>query len=123
MQKTASLLDKKCLKHLAAEGITSIQKLQHQLQKIFEKADHQNSALIGIYKLILPEWNRIERLEGFPEVGQEMWQYICNLFIDFDQRHHPKVLSGGLWINSGFSSSADLGPWEINLDHCNVIYK
>jgi hypothetical protein len=96
--------------------------LQYQLQAIFEKAEHQNSALVGIYKLFIPDWEKIERLEGFPTVGQEMWKYICQLFIDFDQKHHPKVFSGGIWLNNGFSSSDKLGPWEISFDDCTVIY-
>ena len=123
MQTTASSFDKKCRKHMANQGITSKEKFQHRLQEIFEKSEHQNSALIGIYKLIIPDWDRIERLEGFPVVGQEMWQYIDNLFIHYDQEHHLKVFNGGLWLNNGFSSSDKLGPWEINLGHCNVIYK
>ncbi len=123
MQTTANSLDKKCRSHMPNQKITSKMKLQHRLQEVFEKADHQNSALIGIYKLIVPDWDRIDRLEGFPEVGQDMWRYICNLFIDFDQRYHPDVFNGGIWINNGFSSSDELGPWEISLDRCNVIYK
>ncbi len=98
------------------------EELQHRLQEIFEKADHQNSALAGIYKLFIPDWEEIERLEGFPTVGQEMWCYICNLFIDFDQKHHPKVFNGGIWLNNGFSSNPDLGPWEISFDQCSFIY-
>jgi hypothetical protein len=72
--------------------------------------------------MLIPDWERLERLEGFPVVGQEMWQYICQLFIDFDQRHHPQLFNGGLWMNTGFSSSGDLGPWEINFDKCILIY-
>ena len=97
--------------------------LQHRLQEIFERTDHQNSALTEIYKLFFPDWESIERLEGFPTVGQEMWCYICQLFIDFDQKHHCQVFKGGLWFNSGFSSSDKLGPWDISLDQCRVIYK
>jgi hypothetical protein len=123
MQTTASSIDKKCREHMAEQGISSKKKFQHRLQEIFEKADHQNSALIGIYKLIMPDWDSIERLEGFPVVGQEMWQYIANLFIDFDQHHHPQVFKGGLWLNNGFSCSDKLGPWDISLDQCRVIYK
>ena len=122
MQKTASELDRKCQKHLANQGITSKETLQLGLQKIFEQAEHQNSALVGIYKLIIPDWEQIERVEGFPEVGHEMWTYICQLFIDFDQRRHPKVLNGGLWINSGFASSDSLDPWEIDFDRCRIVY-
>jgi hypothetical protein len=100
----------------------SKQALQQRLQQIFEQADHQSSALVRIYQLIFPDWEKIDRLEGFPTVGVELWKYICQLFIDFDQKHHPKVFSGGIWLNNGFSSSDKLGPWEISLDQCRVIY-
>ena len=122
MKTAARLIDKKYRKHMANQGITSIEKLQHRLQEIFEQAEQQDSALIGIYKMLIPDWDKIDRLEGFPVVGQEMWQYIASLFIDFDQHHHPNVFKGGLWLNNGFSSSDKLGPWEISLDRCNVIY-
>lgn len=123
MTATATkLIEKQCQKHLTAQGITSKETLQHRLQEVFEQADHLGAVLIGLYKMFIPEWERIERLEGFPVVGQGMWQYICQLFIDFDQRHRPQVLNGGLWINSGFASSKDLGAWEISMARCNVIY-
>ena len=115
-------IEKQCQQHLTKQGITSKETFQHRLQKVFEQAEHQNSALIGLYKMLIPDWEKIDRLEGFPVVGREMWQYIANLFIDFDQCHHPQCFKGGLWMNNGFSSSAKLGPWEISLDSCNVIY-
>ncbi len=123
MEITAKSFDRKCRKHMASQGITSKKKLQHRLQQIFEQAEHQESALIGLYKMVIPDWDKLERLEGFPVVGQEMWRYIGNLFIHFDQEHHPKVFNGGLWMNQGFSSNDELDGWEISLDHCNVIYK
>ncbi len=99
-----------------------IEILQRRLQEIFEKAEHQDSALVGIYKLFIPDWEKIDRLEGFPTVGQEMWQYICQLFINFDQVHHPKIFKGGIWFNNGFSSDGNLGPWEISFSQCRFIY-
>ena len=122
MAITAKSIDRQCKQHLAAQGITSKEALQHRLQEIFETAEHQERALIALYRMLIPDWDRLERLEGFPVVGQEMWQYICQLFIDFDQHHHPRVLNGGLWIHAGFSSSADLEPWEISFDQCRFIY-
>ena len=71
MEATAiKLIEKQCQKHLANQGITTIKKLQYRLQEIFEQAEHQSSALVGIYKLIIPDWERIERLEGYPVVGR-----------------------------------------------------
>ena len=123
MEATAiKLIEKQCQRHLANQGITTIKKLQHRLQEIFEQAEHQNSALVGIYKLIIPDWERIERLEGYPVVGRGLWQYIANLFIDFDQRNHPQIFSGGLWLNQGFSSSDEIGPWDISMDNCRIVY-
>lgn len=119
---STKLIERQCQKHLAAQGITSIKTFQHRLQVIFEQAEHQEAALIGLYKMLIPDWERIERLEGYPVVGRGLWQYIANLFIDFDQRRHPKIFNGGLWLNQGFSSSDTLGAWEISMDRCNVIY-
>jgi hypothetical protein len=122
METKAKSIDRQCKEHLAQQGITSMETLQHRLQEIFEKSDHQQRALIALYRLLIPDWERLERLEGFPVVGQELWKYICQLFIDFDQHHHPEIFKGGLWVNQGFSASKDLGPWEINLKQCRFIY-
>jgi hypothetical protein len=122
MEIAAKSMDRLCKQHLATQGITSKETLQHRLQVIFEESDHQQRALIALYRMLIPDWDRLQQLEGFPVVGQELWKYICQLFIDFDQHHHPDVFKGGLWINQGFSSCRNLGPWEINLDHCRFIY-
>ena len=103
-------------------GIVQVVFNAESSQEIFEKAEHQERALIELYRMVIPDWDRLERLEGFPVVGQEMWKYICQLFIDLDQRLHPEIFNGGLWINAGFSCSGDLGPWEISMDRCRFIY-
>ncbi len=104
------------------QGITDQHKLQQRLQEIFEAVDHQDSALTRVYQMLFPDWHRIIRIEGYPVVGQELWCYICNLFIHFDQEHHPGIFKGGLWLNNGFSSSSGLDPWEISFAGCNVVY-
>lgn len=70
--------------HFEKMGIRTIRDLQHHLQKILEASDHQESALVNLYKMLFPEWEKIQRIEGYPEVGQGLWDYICNLFIEFD---------------------------------------
>ena len=100
----------------------NVKTLQRQLQIVFENAGHQDIALAGIYKLFIPDWENIKQVEGFPTIGQEMWKYICQLFIDFDQQHHPEVFKGGIWLNNGFSSDDDLDPWEISFSQCHFIY-
>jgi hypothetical protein len=99
-----------------------VKTLQRQLQLVFENAQHQDAALVGIYKLFIPDWENIKQVEGFPTVGREMWKYICQLFIDFDQQHHPEVFKGGIWLNNGFSSDGNLDPWEISFSQCHFVY-
>ena len=107
---------------LAEVGIKTIRDLQQHLQKIFEESDHQDSVMVNLYKLLFPDWEKIQRIEGYPEVGQGLWNYICNLFIEFDRKNHPECFKGGLWVNNGFSSSERLDPWMISLENCRVIY-
>jgi hypothetical protein len=108
--------------HLTSQGIRSIRDLQTHLQEIFENSDHQSSVIIKLYRILFPDWDNIERIEGFPIVGKALWIYICNLFIEFDRLHHPDNLKGGSWINYGFSSTDKLDPWEISLENCKIIY-
>ena len=108
--------------HLKKQGIKSIRDLQHFLQEIFEKSDHQSSVIVKLYKMLFPDWERIQRLEGFPEVGKALNQYIFNLFIEFDREHHPQCFNGGGWISHGFSSNIHLKPWAISLENCKIIY-
>jgi hypothetical protein len=93
------------------------------IKEIFLKHDHQDNVIIDLYKMILPRWDDIEKLNGHPVCGEKLWHYICELFINFDKIHHPRCLAGGAWINFGFSSDSQLAPWEINLSGYSIIYK
>ena len=116
------LFESKGQNPLKQQGIKTIKDLQLHLQEIFEDSEHQSSVIVKLYKMLFPDWDKIQRIEGFPVVGQALWKYICNLFIEFDRQHHPECLKGGAWINQGFSSSEKLNPWDISLGECEVIY-
>ena len=108
--------------HLSNQGIKSIRDLQVHLQEIFEESDHQSSVIVKLYKMLFSDWEKIQRIEGFPIIGKALNEYIFNLFVEFDREHHPERFNGGSWINQGFSSSDHLDPWEISLEGCKVIY-
>ena len=108
--------------HLANQGIKNIKSLRIHIQKIFDESDHQDSVLIELYKMLFPDWEKIKWIEGFTEVGQGLWDYIFNLFVEFDGKHHPKKLKGGTWILRGFRQNHDLAPWQIDLKSCKIIY-
>jgi len=112
-----------CKGHWAKVGIKNEETLKEYIAAIFEKHDHQTDVLIDLYKMILPDWDSIEKIDGRPEVGKDFWKFICNKFIDFDCKYHPKVFNGGIWLNTGFSADTNLKPWDINFDNCQIVMK
>lgn len=114
-------LEKRCKQQWKSMGITSSTKLQQHIKDLFADNDNQGEVLIGLYKLVLPDWDHIQKLKGFPVCGQDLWMYICDQFIAFDQANHPNCMAGGAWINQGFSSDRSLQPWSICFDNCEVV--
>lgn len=82
------------------------------IDKIFEEAGSQAEAVVNLYKLVLPDFDGRERVYH-PTAGRKLNEYITKKFIKFDQEKHPTVLSGGAWLNYGFSTSEDLDDWEV----------
>ena len=115
-------LREKCLRHWQRLRIIDRDTLTAAIDKVFETNTTQSEALVDMYKLVLPEWDLIEKINGFPEAGHKLWKYICRRFIEFDHKHHPNVFNGGIWLNTGFTSNSELGDWEIRFDNCTVEY-
>lgn len=114
-------LDTRCRQHWSELGITDKSTLQERIKTIFEKHCHQERVLVDIYRLVLPDWEQIKEVEGYPEAGDELWKFICRLFQDFDRKNHPDVMPGGIWMNTGFSVNRGLCVWKIGFDNCKVI--
>lgn len=72
----------------------------------------QHDIWLKLYQCLYPEWDRIESILDFPKCGDVLGTYIFERFIGYDRVHHPKVLAGGLWMNSGWSIDKSLGDWE-----------
>ena len=101
-------------------GITSRGELKSRIMAIFEKSDHQEQVLIGLYRIAFPDWDQISKIKGYPEVGNEMWLFVCRLFQKFDHDHHPQCMPGGAWMNTGFSVNHKLEGWGISFENCQV---
>ena len=106
-------------KHL---GITRRDELKSRIMAIFENSDHQEQVLIGLYRMVFPDWDQIVKITGYPEAGDDLWKFICRLFQKFDQDHHPNCMAGGAWMNTGFSVNHHIKGWEISLENCEVEY-
>lgn len=99
---------------------------EKEIQKIFEEAENQYEYLMPLYKLAFGDkWDKIEQItSGFPRVGKKLSDLIWKLAINFDKKHHPNVIAGGLWMNNGFSEGdEDFEDWEIDISDVTIIWK
>lgn len=94
---------------------------KEQVDQVFEKAEHQEEAIIGLYKLVFPEWDNIASIAGFPYVGHGLSEYIWQKCIQFDKAHHPNVMPGGMWLNNGWSTKDGLDGWSVDRSESEVI--
>jgi len=115
-------LTEQCQAHWQQLDIMDEESLKAKVREIFESNIRQDEALIDIYKLVMPEWDRIEKVHGYPEVGSAFWKFVYREFMEFDRKHHPNVFAGGLWLNNGFQSNSELDPWELSFANCRVDY-
>jgi len=99
----------------------------HDVEKLFEEHTHQTDVILGLYKLVFPDFDSIKKFNGFPTINEETNEKLFRLFMEFDRKHHPGVIAGGLWMNHGFSTlDADkyqLNNWEVETKTADPIYK
>ena len=86
---------------------------------IFRRAQNQGEALEALYRMVFgADWLRTKKLHGYPAMNPEDHQQLSKMFMEFDREHHPNVLPGGLWLNSGFSSSNFVPKGQVDLSGC-----
>lgn len=100
------------------------------IDKVFEDVEnsvspHQANVIVGLYKLVYPDWDKIAKVDGWPQVTRKTNEYIFRKMIAFDDKHHKKVFRGGIWMNNGFgtcSTPADLLDWQVSKDNVKIVY-
>lgn len=102
--------------------LTSIEQME-KLDNLFHSKTHQQEVLIEIYKMYIPNWDKIKQIHGWPKVGKKLSQYFWHQFMVFDNKHHPNVMAGGLWMNKGFSEDDSLGDYEVSIEGLNIEYE
>lgn len=75
------------------------------LDEIFSRAKVQGDYIVALYRHVIPIFDQIDKVENYPVCSRETWMDIAHRAQLFDTRHHPMVLPGGMWMNSGFSTS------------------
>lgn len=112
----------KCKEHWDRMNYSKPEKLKERILEVFTQNTDQHYAIVGVYRLVIPDWDEIEKLVGYPEAGMELSLFICRRFQEFDREHHPNFMPGGAWLNWGFSTNHDLAPWAICVRNCTAIF-
>lgn len=96
-----------------------------RIDKIFAEAEHQADYVRGLYREVIPDWDSVEKVHGWPSISERTSRYIYSKATAFDKEHHPGCLPGGAWMNSGFSGHdvEDLEDWTARLEGVEVVYE
>jgi len=96
-----------------------------KIDSIFRDAKNQYEVFTRLYKATIPNWDNVSKIQDWPIVNNKTGSYIFQKFIEFDSTYHPDVISGGLWLNSGFTldNSRNLKDWKVFIPKKAVIYK
>lgn len=93
------------------------------INQIFDEVEkicpnpHQQTVLLKLYEAVFGKtWEEIEKVHGWPKCSKNVWDHCCLKFREFDRKYHPKVMAGGLWLNSGFSCDEKIQDWIVIFD-------
>lgn len=97
-----------------------------QVRALFASCSNNYDVLIGLYKLALPNWDKIEYiLDGKPHIGEKGWRIIYDLFLEFDKEYHGNedIVPGIMWLGQGFTADERLGDLEVDISAMKLILK
>ena len=86
----------KCREHWNRMGYSNPEKLKERILEVFAQNTDQHYAITGVYRLVIPEWDEIEKLVGYPEAGMELCLFICRQCQEFDQKYHPNCMPSAI---------------------------
>ena len=98
-------------------------KIQKLIEAIFDKHDHHGKVISDLYRMVLPGFDECEKVDGYPDAGENVWKFICKKCQEFDRIHHPGYFPGGAWLDFGFSINKELDPWDIRTDNCQLVFR
>ncbi len=96
-----------------------------EVDNIFDESAHQADVVDALYAMVIPDYERVTKIEGWPKAGEQIQRYLFDKFYTFDRKHHPEVMKGGRWMNCGFSTldNESVDPWEVVVDTDILVYE
>jgi hypothetical protein len=99
-----------------------LESLKVRIRMVFKNHQHQTKVINQLYRMFITGWDRVDYIQGHPHCGEDLWKFICGLFLEFDREHHPDSQPGGIWSSWGFIMNTTLGPWEVSLEYSTLNY-
>lgn len=99
-----------------------IQADREYFEELAKTIEHQADFLLAFYRKLYPDWDNITQMEGWPSISEDLSKFMFRLARDIDQRLHPEVYPGGLWMNKGPSIDRNLADDEIDLSTAKIEY-
>lgn len=90
---------------------------KEEVERIFAEAKDQGEYMVALYKLVIPNWDDVISIDGWPSCNGLTWKAICRLAMEHDEKH-TSAMPGGCWMNKGFSTShgVNLKDWEVSME-------
>lgn len=96
-----------------------------QIDKIFREAQTQDDYVLGLFKQVIPCWDDVERVAGYPLVSEKTNKYIFKWAMKWDAEHKTGTVQGGAWMNYGFGTDQKgiVPDWIVDFSAIDVVMK
>ena len=106
---------------MVKEKVRKVTLTKEQIDEVFEKSRNRVEYILRLYELVIgPDFNDCKKVKDWPKAGPKVHEYITLKAIEFDRKHCPDCLPGGLWLNYGFSLDKNLGDWEVDISEVEI---
>ena len=92
---------------------TEVKLPKEQIDEIFLSATHENNALVSLYRAVIPEFDKVSEIIGFPTISRNTAIYILDKLIELSKRDPVQI--NLLWLNKGFNSDDKMKDWIVDL--------
>ena len=84
-----------------------------KIDEIFLSATHENNALVRLYRVVIPEFDQVNKIFGFPTVSRNTAIYIIDKLKGLSKNDGSQA--NILWLNKGFNSDEKMKDWIVDL--------
>lgn len=90
---------------------------KEKIDEIFERCKNSDDVVVELYRTVIPIFDEIDKVNGFPKANDEVNKYIMRKMINLDEKNKVNHMKGGRWFNNGFSTDNTLEDWIVVYRH------